>query len=462
MAEDEPQIVGVESSDTNFTVQIGQNVIVNDDESLQNFSGVSKERENLEKLLDSAYKLQGAGPPVTGRSFRREQLSRDNVAKDASISSSGKTTMAAPVLQMPIGQHNNNNSFLQQQLLQTQSLFFDQQKTMNTLSASVEKIQKMLRKRKRNSTHEFSVQESDDEIEQTSSDSEDEKSKNYESGEISSDDDSESVKNKQGKKEVSVSDRKKQRLKNLELTFGKDSNFGPAVELDVASTVNKGLGSKLDHKCDAIKNLMDKYERPENCEYIDVPRVAKSIWTSKETAKELKDSDKLLQRTQSYLTKGLIPVVQIMNKTLNAQTEDAEEIFDLAVDAFSLLAYSHRDLSCQRKRLLTPAIASKYKGLCGDSSRITATQLFGDDLSGQIKEIEESGKITNKLTDKSKLFKGDKWNKNAGGKAHSYKGGYKNMSEYKSGSFLYNKGSRTQGKFHKKGNASRHNNKKSK
>ena len=35
-----------------------------------------------------------------------------------------------------------------------------------------------------------------------------------------------------------------------------------------------------------------------------MPRVARSIWTSRETAKNLKDSDKLLQRTQQYLTKG--------------------------------------------------------------------------------------------------------------------------------------------------------------
>ena len=115
-----------------------------------------------------------------------------------------------------------------------------------------------------------------------------------------------------------------------------------------------------------------KHNRPENCEYLDVPRVAKSIWTRKQTAKDIKDSDKALQRTQNYLSQGLIPLVQIMDCTLKSNTEEAGKVFDLAIDAFKLLAYTHRDFSVQRKRVLTPAIAGKYRGLCGESSPITA------------------------------------------------------------------------------------------
>lgn len=129
-----------------------------------------------------------------------------------------------------------------------------------------------------------------------------------------------------------------------------------------------------------------------------MPKVEKSIWTSRQTGKELKESDKQMQRTQLYLTKGLMPLVSIMSKTFETDSEEAEEIFDLALDAFSLLAYSHRDLSTQRKRMLMPAISSKYKGLCGDDTSITANQLFGENLSEQIKKIDKSGKISNKLS----------------------------------------------------------------
>lgn len=55
--------------------------------------------------------------------------------------------------------------------------------------------------------------------------------------------------------------------------------------------------------------------------------------------------------------KGIIvPLVQITNKTLQAKTEETEEIFDLALNAFKLLADSHRDLLTHRKRLLMMAM----------------------------------------------------------------------------------------------------------
>ena len=44
--------------------------------------------------------------------------------------------------------------------------------------------------------------------------------------------------------------------------------------------------------------------RHKNCEFLDMLKVEKSIWTSRLTGKELKDSDKQMQRTQLHLTKG--------------------------------------------------------------------------------------------------------------------------------------------------------------
>ena len=56
------------------------------------------------------------------------------------------------------------------------------------------------------------------------------------------------------------------------------------------------------------------------------------------------------------MTSGMIPLVQIMNKTLEMKSKEAEDIFDLALDSFNLYALAHSDMSNQR-RLLTPAIS---------------------------------------------------------------------------------------------------------
>lgn len=71
-----------------------------------------------------------------------------------------------------------------------------------------------------------------------------------------------------------------------------------------------------------------------------VPKAEKSLWTSKNTNKEIKESDKCLQRTQSYITAGLAPGVALMDKPLKSDTLDLEEV----MDSFTLLAYGHGDV----------------------------------------------------------------------------------------------------------------------
>ena len=124
-----------------------------------------------------------------------------------------------------------------------------------------------------------------------------------------------------------------------------------------------------------------------------MPKVNKLLWTNKRTSKELKQSDKGFQRTQNYITKGMIPLVNIMNKTLQMESEDAEELFDWSLDAFNLLAYAHRDFSAQRRRSSLPAISGRYATLCSDSTKITSpTHLFGEDkdLEKRLREADNS------------------------------------------------------------------------
>ena len=92
---------------------------------------------------------------------------------------------------------------------------------------------------------------------------------------------------------------------------------------------------------------------------MEVPQVNKSVPVANHTSKNMRDSDRIMKRTQTYLTKGLIQLVKIMDKTLQSNSGESEELFDLAMDLFNLLAFSHRDLSSEPQRLLAPAIASR-------------------------------------------------------------------------------------------------------
>lgn len=199
----------------------------------------------------------------------------------------------------------------------------------------------------------------------------------------------------------------------------------------VANTVNQGLEATVEHKSDIVQDLLKKYERPENCKFMDVPKVNKAVWTSKQTSKALKESDRLLQRTQMYLTKGLIPLVKVMDKTLQSKSEESDDIFDLALDSFNLLAFSHRDLSNQRRRLLKPPIASKYKQLCSESASIAPTYLFGEEelLEKRVKEIDESSKLGNKINLLSSSAQYKEKSKNYS--QNNKQSGYQNSKFYK-------------------------------
>ena len=103
----------------------------------------------------------------------------------------------------------------------------------------------------------------------------------------------------------------------------------------------------------------------------------------------------MLQKTQKLLTKGIIPLIQLMNKAL--KEEEHSEMFDLATDSLQLLAYTHRDISNIRRKFLKPAVTQKYKRLCSSKIPLTAN-LLGDDLDKQLKAINDQKKIGVKVT----------------------------------------------------------------
>ena len=108
-----------------------------------------------------------------------------------------------------------------------------------------------------------------------------------------------------------------------------------------------------------------------------------------------KKNNGILQKTQLLLSKGMIPLVQLMDKLLNK--EENSEIFDLATDSLQLLAYTHRDISNVCRKFLKPAVAQKYKRLCSSHVPLTA-KLLGDDLHKQLKSINEQKRIRVKMT----------------------------------------------------------------
>lgn len=112
----------------------------------------------------------------------------------------------------------------------------------------------------------------------------------------------------------------------------------------------------------------------------------------------------------------MIPIIQIMNNCLEKDDSHNSKVFDLACDAFQLMAYAHRDTSNVRRQMLKPAVSKHYRKLCSPATPVTEN-LFGDDLHKQIKDLNE----TRKFTDNFSTYKGKRKSRNSSYSSQPFK-----------------------------------------
>ena len=70
------------------------------------------------------------------------------------------------------------------------------------------------------------------------------------------------------------------KLKKLNSSFVKARKFSDNVHEVVASTVNQSLEASVGHKAEQIQTLLNKYDRPSNCTFLQVPKVNKYVWVA--------------------------------------------------------------------------------------------------------------------------------------------------------------------------------------
>ena len=85
--------------------------------------------------------------------------------------------------------------------------------------------------------------------------------------------------------------------------------------------------------------------------------------------KATNEQDKAFQTAQKYINQGLIPLVQLMDNSL--QEENSDKRFILARDAFQLLVYAHRDMSNLKRQMIKSVVSDKYCQLCNDWTPVT-------------------------------------------------------------------------------------------
>ncbi|CAB4043109.1 Hypothetical predicted protein, partial [Paramuricea clavata] len=175
----------------------------------------------------------------------------------------------------------------------------------------------------------------------------------------------------------------------------KTAETGPKVNDDLAEIVNglvqKGLSEEK------LQDKLNKYPSPENCEALSKVRVNQLIWDNLQP--NTRSQDLRFQKVQTALIKGMAAIVRATDTALAHVTTlpAGKEIVESMTDAIALCAHANSELNIRRKELIKPDLHEDYKHLCS-ASVPSSSQLFGDDLSKQVKDLTEVNKVGRKMT----------------------------------------------------------------
>ncbi|KAK7469507.1 hypothetical protein BaRGS_00036486 [Batillaria attramentaria] len=215
---------------------------------------------------------------------------------------------------------------------------------------------------------------------------------------------------------VSVADSETNLLDELDRDLDDQEVTGAPVAESLAKLANNRFQSSM--SVDKVKERMEKYPRPTNCTALVTPEVNKEIW--KNLGKSVQSADIKLQHTQKAIVKAGMALMHSTQSLLRAQRgpgeasrEEIKKAIAQNADAVALLGHASHELSLFRRINIRPSLEQSYMGLCSDKVPVT-NYLFGDDLAGSMKEVQETNKLCAKVTQNSK----------ADGKQHN-KGYYK-------------------------------------
>ena len=175
-----------------------------------------------------------------------------------------------------------------------------------------------------------------------------------------------------------------------------NSVLGPEVPRSLAQLADKLLKSKIDP---TNKDKYDKYRRPSNVEFLSSPPVNKPVWGNMSHSSKMLDNS--LQTIQRDFLSSSIPVLKVMEQ-LNAakdnlNTLDVTELIRTLSDSLSFIGTANVGMVQKRRSLVKQELPPSMHLLCQDSVEFSGSNLFGNCLSSDIKEISELNKISSQL-----------------------------------------------------------------
>ena len=177
----------------------------------------------------------------------------------------------------------------------------------------------------------------------------------------------------------------------LAQSFGDTEKTGSAINKQLAKIVNEAFRSFPTKEL--VTEWEDKYPRPENCAKMTVPKLNEEVYNSLNNHREAQYRDRRLQSAQQLIINAAVPIIQIMQLIGERKGSfDFQKCLQLAGDSLCLTSAVFTGLALRRRDFIKPYLSNQYRKLCSTQNPLTS-ELFGDDLAKQIRDINDTKKV---------------------------------------------------------------------
>ena len=160
----------------------------------------------------------------------------------------------------------------------------------------------------------------------------------------------------------------------------------------LAESINSIFREELGDE--SLQSISKDITRPENCPALCTVKVNKLIWKIISPHAQARDGS--FQSVQTHLIQGST-LAQMLEKIKDG--EDRTNLLQTCLDALALFGHTNRQLLNRRREILRPEIQHDYGHLCSSSIPFT-DKLFGDNVSQNVKEIQDIKRVERVITRK--------------------------------------------------------------
>ena len=210
---------------------------------------------------------------------------------------------------------------------------------------------------------------------------------------------------------------------------GEDELPGQALNQTWAEKIDLAWKTKMSKS--ALTTLLTKYRLPSNLTELKVPKMNKEIWRL--IGKWQRKADLAMSNSQRCLMKATAAALQLHEQLADLPRSTRQIGMQTTADIVSLLGKVNRELINKRKVTVRPCLLGDYKTL-SHSTSATAENLFGDNLTQDIKDVQVKRKIDAYNNGRQFSRRGRGGNTRYQNSYHNYQ---QNYTSSNNGSFLW-------------------------